>query len=92
MDPITLEVISSSLTAYADEMTNSFWRSSYSYMNYEVRDFAVGFIDRDGRIIMQSRYTHPAFTGISATWSRTPSKRSAKARSSPATSSPPTTR
>jgi N-methylhydantoinase B len=63
MDPITLEVISSSLTAYADEMTNSFWRSSYSYMNYEVRDFAVGFIDRDGRIIMQSRYTHPAFTG-----------------------------
>lgn len=63
MDPITLEVINSSLAAHADEMTNSFWRSSYSYMNYEVRDFAVGYIDRDGRIIMQSRYTHPAFTG-----------------------------
>ncbi len=63
MDPITLEIINSSLAAYADEMTNSFWRSSYSYMNYEVRDFAVGFIDREGRIITQSRYTHPAFTG-----------------------------
>jgi N-methylhydantoinase B len=63
MDPITLEVINSSLAAYADEMTNSFWRSSYSYMNYEVRDFAVGFVDRAGRIVMQSRYTHPAFTG-----------------------------
>jgi N-methylhydantoinase B len=63
MDPITLEVINSSLAAYADEMTNSFWRSSYSYMNYEVRDFAVGFVDNKGRIIMQSRYTHPAFTG-----------------------------
>jgi N-methylhydantoinase B len=63
MDPITLEVITSSLAAYADEMTNSFWRSSYSYMNYEVRDFAVGFVDRQGRIVMQSRYTHPAFTG-----------------------------
>ena len=63
MDPITLEIITSSLAAYADEMTNSFWRSSYSYMNYEVRDFAVGFIDREGRIITQSRYTHPAFTG-----------------------------
>jgi N-methylhydantoinase B len=63
VDPITLEVISSSLAAYADEITNSFWRSSYSYFNYEIRDFAVGFIDREGHIIMQSRYTHPAFTG-----------------------------
>ena len=63
MDPITLEVIASSLTAYADEMTNSFWKSSYSYFNYEIRDFAVGFIDPQGRIITQSRYTHPAFTG-----------------------------
>jgi len=33
MDPITREVISSSLLAYADEMTNNFWRTSYSYMN-----------------------------------------------------------
>jgi N-methylhydantoinase B len=62
MDPITLEVINSSLLAYADEMTNNFWRTSYSYMNYEVRDYAVGFIDADGRIMTQSRYTHPAFT------------------------------
>jgi N-methylhydantoinase B len=63
MDPITLEVITSSLTAFADEMTNSFWKSSYSYFNYEIRDFAVGYIDAEGRIITQSRYTHPAFTG-----------------------------
>jgi N-methylhydantoinase B len=63
MDPITLEVVTSSLTAFADEMTNSFWKSSYSYFNYEIRDFAVGFIDPHGRIITQSRYTHPAFTG-----------------------------
>jgi N-methylhydantoinase B len=63
MDPITLEVVTSSLTAFADEMTNSFWRSSYSYFNCEIRDFAVGFIDPRGRIITQSRYTHPAFTG-----------------------------
>lgn len=63
MDPITLEVVSSSLTAYSDEMTNGFWRAAYSYFNYEIRDFAVGYIDRRGRIITQSRYTHPAFTG-----------------------------
>ncbi len=61
MDPITLEVINSSLLAYADEMTNNFWRSSYGYMNYEVRDYAVGFVDADGGIMTQSRYTHPAF-------------------------------
>ena len=62
MDPITLEVISSSLLAYADEMNNNFWRTSYSYMNYEIRDFAVGIIDHAGRIITQSQFTHPAFT------------------------------
>ncbi len=62
MDPISREVISSSLLAYADEMTNNFWRTSYSPMNYEVRDYAVGFIDHRGGIITQSRFTHPAFT------------------------------
>lgn len=62
MDPITLELINSSLLAYADEMTNNFWRTSYSVMNYEVRDYAVGFIDPHGNIMTQSRFTHPAFT------------------------------
>lgn len=62
MDPITLEVISSSLLAYADEMNNNFWRTSYSFMNYEMRDFAVGIIDHAGKIIIQSKFTHPAFT------------------------------
>ncbi len=62
MNTITREVIRSSLLAYADEMTKNFWRSSYGVMNYEVRDFAVGFVDSEGRIIVQSRFTHPAFT------------------------------
>ncbi len=62
MDAISREIIRSSLLAYADEMTKNFWRSSYGYMNYEVRDFAVGFVDPEGRIIVQSRFTHPAFT------------------------------
>ena len=62
MDTISQEIIRSSLLAYGDEMTKNFWRSSYGYMNYEVRDFAVGFVDPEGRIILQSRFTHPAFT------------------------------
>ena len=62
MDAITREVVRSSLLAYADEMTKNFWRSSYGVMNYEVRDFAVGFVDPQGRIVVQSRFTHPAFT------------------------------
>lgn len=61
-DPITREVINSSLLACADEMTNNFWRTSYSYMNYEMRDYAVGLVDQNGGIITQSRQTHPAFT------------------------------
>ena len=43
-------------------MTNNFWRTSYSYMNYEMRDYAVGLVDGTGRIITQSRLTPPAFT------------------------------
>ena len=62
IDPITREVISSSLLACADEMTNNFWRTSYSYMNYEMRDYAVGLVDGAGHIVTQSRFTHPAFT------------------------------
>lgn len=62
MNAITLELINEALLAYADEMSNNFWRTSYSYMNYEVRDYAVGFIDPQGRIMTQSRFTHPAFT------------------------------
>ena len=68
MDPITLEVITSSLTAFADEMTKSFWKSSYSYFNYEIRDFAVGFIDAEGAS-SRSRVTRiprsPAISGSS---------------------------
>ena len=62
MDAISREIVRLSLLAYGDEMTKNFWRSSYGYMNYEVRDFAVGFVDPEGRIIVQSRFTHPAFT------------------------------
>jgi N-methylhydantoinase B len=59
MDAISREIVRLSLLAYGDEMTKNFWRSSYGYMNYEVRDFAVGFVDPEGRIIVQSRFTHP---------------------------------
>lgn len=62
MDAISREIVRSSLLAYGDEMTKNFWRSSYGYMNYEVRDFAVGFVDPEGQIVIQSRFTHPAFT------------------------------
>lgn len=62
LDPITREVINASLLAYADELTNNFWRTSYSYMNYEMRDYAAGLVDPQGHLIAQSRLTHPAFT------------------------------
>jgi N-methylhydantoinase B len=50
------------LLACADELTNNFWRTSYCYMNYEMRDYAAGLVDPHGRLIAQSRQTHPAFT------------------------------
>src|SRR3972149_613177 len=56
------EVLRAWLLAYGGQLGKNFWRSSYGVMNYEVRALAVGFVDPEVRIVVQSRFTHPAFT------------------------------
>ena len=49
-DPITLEIIQSSLQATADEMFASIRKTAMSSIIYEVLDMGTGIMDSDGEI------------------------------------------
>ena len=61
VDPITLEVVTNSLIAYAEEMALALCKSAYNMMIYEVRDFCCGLIDTEGRMICQNSGGLPIF-------------------------------
>lgn len=61
IDPVTLEVVTHSLIAYADEMALALCKSAYNMMIYEVRDFCCGLIDVDGQMICQNEGGLPIF-------------------------------
>lgn len=61
VNPITQEVVTNSLIAYADEMALALCKSAYNMMIYEVRDFCCGLIDTDGRMICQNTGGLPIF-------------------------------
>ncbi len=61
VNPITLEVVTNSLLAYADEMALALCKSAYNMMIYEVRDFCCGLIDTQGRMICQNAGGLPIF-------------------------------
>ena len=48
MNPYTLEIIKSSLTAIGDEMFSALQRTSMSPIIYETLDYSVGVTDRAG--------------------------------------------
>lgn len=55
IDPITLELLRHSLAAIADEIEVDITRTAYSPLIYEYRDYAVGLLDTDGRLITCAR-------------------------------------
>ena len=61
VNPITQEVVTHSLIAYADEMALALCKSAYNMMIYEVRDFCCGLIDTDGLMICQNTGGLPIF-------------------------------
>jgi N-methylhydantoinase B len=61
VNPITLEVVTNSLIAYAEEMALALCKSAYNMMIYEVRDFCCGLIDTEGRMICQNAGGLPIF-------------------------------
>lgn len=61
VNPITLEVVRNALIAYADEMATVLCRTAYNMMIFEVRDYCVGIVDPEGRIIAQNTGGLPIF-------------------------------
>lgn len=61
VNPITLEVVRNALIAYADEMATVLCRTAYNMMIFEVRDYCVGIVDPEGRIIAQNTGGLPVF-------------------------------
>ena len=61
VNPITLEVVTHSLIAFAEEMALSLCKSAYNMMVYEVRDFCCGLIDTQGNMICQNEGGLPIF-------------------------------
>ncbi len=62
-DPITMEIIQSSLQAAADEMFGALRRTAMSAIIYEVLDMGTGIMDRNGELA-GSGAGIPAFVGV----------------------------
>ena len=61
VDPITLEVIRGALSAIAEDIDTNLARTAHSLLIYEYKDYAVGLLDAEGRLICQSTGGMPIF-------------------------------
>ena len=61
VNPITVEVVRSSLAHIANEMATVLRKTSYNMMIYEVRDYCVGIVDPQGNILSQNFGALPIF-------------------------------
>ncbi len=61
IDPITLEILRHALQAIPDEIESDVSRTAYSPLIYEYKDYAIGLIDTEGRLIAHSRGGIPLF-------------------------------
>src|SRR5215467_4252752 len=52
MDPITVQILRNKIASLVDEMHYHFYRSGYSTIIRESRDFSCVVLDRDGRLIV----------------------------------------
>src|SRR6201993_1971926 len=52
MDAITIQVLRNKIASLVDEMHYHFYRSGYSTIIRESRDFSCVILDRDGRLIV----------------------------------------
>ena len=65
VDPVTLEIVRNLLIAILDEGEINLSRTAFSPIIYEVKDYCIGLLDREGRTIAQSRGGIPDFHGRS---------------------------
>jgi N-methylhydantoinase B len=61
VDPVVAEIIRHQLLSITDQIEANLTRTAYSPLIYEYKDYCVGLLDNDGRIIAQSRGSIPIF-------------------------------
>ena len=61
IDPVTVEVIRRRLTAIADQVDLNITRTAFSPLVYEYKDYAVGIVDVDGKLLCQCTSGLPLF-------------------------------
>ena len=61
IDPITAEVIVHGLSAIPNLVDKNIARTAYSFLIAEYKDYAVGIVDHEGKLITQSRGGLPIF-------------------------------
>jgi len=61
VDPVAQEIIHQLLQAIPDEVETDLTRTAFSPLIYEYKDYAVGIVDAQGRLIAQSRGGIPIF-------------------------------
>ena len=61
IDPITLEVIRNKLSAIPEQIEANITRTAFSPLIYEYKDFAVGLVDIECRLISQGKGGIPLF-------------------------------
>jgi N-methylhydantoinase B len=54
MDAITVQILRNKIASLTDEMHYHFYRSGYSTIIRESRDFSCVILDRDGRLIVST--------------------------------------
>jgi len=61
IDPVEFEIIRQRLIAIPDLIEKNIERTAFSLLVQEYKDYAVGFVDAQGNLVTQSRYSLPAF-------------------------------
>jgi N-methylhydantoinase B len=61
VDLVTLEIVRNLLIGILDEGEINLSRTAFSPIIYEVKDYCIGLLDREGRTIAQSRGGIPTF-------------------------------
>lgn len=61
IDPITLEIIRHGILAIPNHIDKNIARTAFSPLIYEYKDYAVGILDADARLVAQGRGSLPIF-------------------------------
>jgi N-methylhydantoinase B len=61
VDPITLEIIRHSLLAIPNQIDKNIARTAFSPLIYEYKDYAVGILDSEARLVSQGKGSLPIF-------------------------------